>query len=225
MSYTIEEFSWGIVGSGFNNWGNAANHDGDEDTPEINMSDAKLYYDYTTDTFKASVKLFDGLIKFRPLNTWSGDLGDANLDGVLDADAENNIAVTEGHYLVTLDLKDNSYTIEEAPVWGVTGSGFNNWGNNSWDHDGDAGTPDVAVSDAALTEIQPGVWFAENITLLDGDIKFRADNTWSGDVGDANLDNILDSDADNNIAVTAGNYVITIDFNNVDGPKYLLGKR
>ena len=211
-SYTIEPFSWGIVGSGFNNWGSGG-------------LDAKLYYDYTTDTFKASVKLFDGDIKFRPLNTWSGDLGDANLDGVLDADPDNNIAVTEGHYLITLNLNDNSYTIEAAPVWGVVGSGYNNWGGDEWDHDGDAGTPDEKVSDAALTEIQPGVWFAENITLLDGEIKFRADNTWSGDLGDANLDNFLDSDDNNNIVVTAGNYVITIDFNDAGGPKYLLGKR
>ena len=212
MSYTIEPFSWGIVGNGYNNWGGGG-------------PDAKLYYDYTTDTFKASVKLFTGFIKFRPLNTWSGDVGDANLDGILDSDADNNIAVTEGHYLVTVDFKDNSYTIEAAPVWGAVGSGFNNWGGDMWNHDGDDGTPDEPVSDAALTEIQPGVWFAENITLLDGQIKFRADNTWSGDLGDLTLDNILDSDADNNSDVTAGNYVISIDFNDPAGPKYLLGKR
>lgn len=211
-SYSIVPFSWGIVGNGYNNWGSGG-------------LDAKLYYDYTTDTFKASVKLFDGFIKFRPLNTWSGDMGDANLDGILDTDADNNIAVTEGHYLITLNLKDNSYSIEEATVWGAVGSGFNDWGNAAWDHDGDAGTPDVKVSDAALTEIQPGVWFGENITLLDGFIKFRPNNTWDGDYGDATLDGVLDRDADNNIAVTAGNYVITIDFNDAAGPKYLLGKR
>ncbi|MEL0457375.1 SusE domain-containing protein [Flavobacteriaceae bacterium SZ-1-7] len=211
-SYSIEPFSWGIVGNGYNNWGGAG-------------IDAKLYYDHTTDTFKASVKLFNGFIKFRPLNTWSGDMGDANLDGILDTDSDNNIPVTEGHYLVTVDFKDNSYTIEEATVWGAVGSGFNNWGNNSWDHDGDAGTPDVPVSDAALTEIQPGVWFAENITLVDGQIKFRPNNTWNGDYGDANGDNILDQDADNNIDVTAGNYVVSIDFNDPSGPVYYLGKR
>ncbi|WP_370479956.1 SusE domain-containing protein [Tamlana flava] len=211
-SYTIEPFSWGIVGNGYNNWGGAG-------------IDAKLYYDHTTDTFKASVKLFNGFIKFRPLNTWSGDMGDANLDGILDTDSDNNIPVTEGHYLVTVDFKDNSYTIEEATVWGAVGSGFNNWGNDSWDHDGDAGTPDVPVSDAALTEIQPGVWFAENITLVDGELKFRPNNTWNGDYGDANEDGILDQDADNNIAVTAGNYVISIDFNDPSGPVYYLGKR
>ena len=198
MSYTIEPFSWGVVGSGYNDWG--------ADGP-----DAKFHYDYTTDTFKVGVKLIDGDIKIRPLNTWSGDLGDANLDGILDADADNNIAVTAGHYLITMDLKDNSYSIVAAPVWGVVGSGYNNWGADG--------------PDAALTEIQPGVMFGDDITLIDGDIKFRADNTWSGDLGDANLDGILDADPDNNIAVTAGNYVVSIDFNDPDGPKYHLTKR
>ncbi|UKM64361.1 SusE domain-containing protein [Flavobacteriaceae bacterium GSB9] len=195
-SYSIEPFSWGIVGSGYNNWG---------ETP-----DAKLYYDYTTDTFKAGVRLVDGEIKFRMNNEWGGDLGDANGDGILDADADNNIAVTEGHYLVTVDLKDNSYSIEPATVWGAVGSGYNNWGE----------TPD-----ASLTEIQPGVWFAENVTLVDGELKFRPNNEWNGDYGDANGDNILDQDADNNIAVEAGNYVISIDFNDPSGPAYYLGKR
>ncbi|MBD0833416.1 SusE domain-containing protein [Aestuariibaculum sediminum] len=196
-SYTIEEFSWGIVGSGYNDWGNGG-------------PDAKLYYDYTTDTFKASVMFVDGDIKFRMNNAWGGDLGDANGDGILDADPENNIAVTAGHYFVTVDLKDKSYSIEEATVWGAVGSGYNNWGE----------TPD-----AALTEIQPGIWYAENVNLIDGDIKFRPNNEWNGDYGDANEDNILDQDPENNIAVTAGNYVISIDFNDVDGPRYYLGKR
>lgn len=196
-SYTIEPFSWGIVGSGFNDWGA---------TP-----DAKLYYDHTTDTFKAGVQLLDGEIKFRMNNQWGGDLGDADLDGVLDADPDNNIATTAGHYLVTLNLNDNSYTIEASDnVWGLVGSGFNDWG---------------ASPDASLTEIQPGVFFAENITLVDGEIKFRQNNTWGGDYGDANDDGILDQDADNNIAVTAGNYVVSVDFNDPSGPVYYLGSR
>lgn len=196
-SYTIEPFSWGIVGSGFNDWGA---------TP-----DAKLYYDYTTDTFKVGVQLLDGEIKFRMNNTWGGDVGDANNDGILDSDSDNNIAVTAGHYLVTVNLNDMSYSIEPATnVWGAVGSGYNDWG---------------ATPDASLTEIQPGVFYAENITMLDGEIKFRMNNNWGGDYGDANADGILDQDSDNNIAVTAGNYVVSIDFNDAAGPAYYLGSR
>ena len=48
----------------------------------------------------------------------------------LDADANNNIAVTEGHYLMTINLNDNSYTLEATDsVWGIVGSGYNDWGN------------------------------------------------------------------------------------------------
>ncbi|WJJ97449.1 SusE domain-containing protein [Algibacter luteus] len=196
-AYTIEPFSWGVVGSGFNDWGA---------TP-----DAKFYYDYTTDTFKAGVQLLDGEIKFRMNNAWDVSFGDANADGILDTDADNNIASTAGHYLITINLNDNSYTIEESNVYGVVGSGYNDWGG--------------AGPDASLTEIQPGVWFAENITLLDGEIKFRQNNTWDVSYGDATGDNILDTDADNNIASEAGNYVISIDFNDAEGIKYSIGKR
>ncbi|KAA5828010.1 SusF/SusE family outer membrane protein [Algibacter amylolyticus] len=196
-AYTIEPFSWGVVGSGFNDWGA---------TP-----DAKFYYDYTTDTFKAGVQLLDGEIKFRMNNAWDVSFGDANADGILDTDADNNIASTAGHYLITINLNDNSYTIEESNVYGVVGSGYNDWGG--------------AGPDASLTEIQPGVWFAENITLLDGEIKFRQNNTWDVSYGDATGDNLLDTDADNNIASEAGNYVISIDFNDAEGIKYSIGKR
>src|SRR5690606_17134380 len=118
-SYTIEEFSWGIVGSAYNDWGA---------TP-----DAKFYYDYTTDTFKVGLRLIDGEIKFRFNNTWGGDLGDANGDGILDADPDNNIAVTEGHYTITFNLNDNSYSIVEDSVWGIVGSGYNDWGGGGPD--------------------------------------------------------------------------------------------
>ncbi|GAA4238267.1 SusF/SusE family outer membrane protein [Postechiella marina] len=197
-SYTIEAFSWGVVGSGYNDWGNAG-------------PDAKFYYDYTTDTFKTSVQLLDGEIKFRMNNEWNVSLGDANADNVLDSDENNNIASTAGHYLITINLNDNAYTIEESTVYGIVGSGYNDWGN--------------AGADAALTEIQPGVWFAENINLIDGEVKFRENNAWDVSYGDAGDDGVIDMDADNNIAVTAGNYVAFIDFNDASGPVYYLGSR
>jgi len=189
-SYTIEPYSWGIIGSGYNDWGNAG-------------PDAKLYYDYTTDTFKVSVKLVDGEIKFRSNNDWGSgdDLGDAGLDGVLDRDADNNIAVTEGHYLVTVNFNTNEYSIVEDDVWGIVGSGYNDWGN--------------AGSDFALTEIQENILYGDIATLVDGEIKIRSNNDWGSgdDLGDAGLDGFLDRDADNNITVAAGLYRVRIDLN------------
>lgn len=180
--YSIEEFSWGVVGSGYNNWG---------ETP-----DAKFYYDYTTDSFKVGVRLVDGEIKIRQNNTWGGDLGDSNDDGVLDTNPDNNIAVTAGHYTITFNPNDNSYSIVEDDVWGVVGSGYNNWGE----------TPDFS-----LTKIGESMYVGDIATFVDGELKFRINNNWGGDLGDANDDGVLDADPDNNIAVTAGLYRIVFD--------------
>ena len=189
-SYTIEPFSWGVVGSGYNDWGAAG-------------PDAKFYYDYTTDTFKVSVRLVDGQIKFRTNNDWSSgdDLGDAGADGILDQDSDNNINVTEGHYLITINFNTNEYSIVEDDVWGIVGSGFNDWG---------AGGPDFA-----LTEIQENILYGDIATLIDGQIKFRTNNDWSSgdDLGDAGADGILDQDSDNNINVSAGLYRVRINLN------------
>tara|TARA_R110002124_G_scaffold331_13_gene1452 strand:+ start:7515 stop:8876 length:1362 start_codon:yes stop_codon:yes gene_type:complete len=192
-AYTIEEFSWGIVGSAWNDWGNAG-------------PDAKTYYDYTTDTFKVGVKLIDGDMKLRFNNSWGGDYGDGNGDGILDQDADNDIAVTAGHYLLTVNFNDLSYSLEAADVYGVVGSGYNDWG---------------ATDDFALTEIQENVYVGDLAPLIDGQIKFRPNNTWTNDYGDAGLDGFLDQDPDNNIDVTTGNYRIRLDFND---NSYLLNK-
>lgn len=185
FAYTIEEFSWGIVGSAYNDWGGAG-------------PDAKFYYDYISNTFKVSVYLMDGEFKIRPNNEWGGDYGDANGDGFLDQDADNNISITEGHYTLTVNFDDLSYTIVEEEVWGGVGSAYNDWGGDG--------------PDFALTHLRDDLYVGDIATLLDGELKFRPNNEWSGDYGDANADGFLDQDPDNNIAVTAGNYRIQIDF-------------
>ncbi len=179
-TYTIEEYSWGVVGSGYNNWG---------ETP-----DAKFYYDYTTDTFTVGVKLVEGEIKFRMNNEWSVDFGDTGADGTLDSGGDN-IAVTEGHYTIRMNLNDNTYTIEAADLWGVVGSGYNDWGS----------TPDFT-----FTEVNPDIWIAEIVPLIDGEIKFRINNAWDTDFGDDGADGTLDAGGAN-ITVTAGSYRITLD--------------
>ena len=182
-TYTIEAYSWGVVGSGYNEWGA---------TP-----DAKFYYDYTTDTFTVGVRLVEGEIKFRMNNEWSVDFGDTGADGTLESGGEN-IVVTEGHYTIRMNLNDNTYTIEAADLWGVVGSGYNNWGE----------TPDFT-----FTEVNPDIWIAEIVPLLDGEIKFRINNAWDTDFGDDGADGTLDAGGEN-IASTAGNYRIRLDIAN-----------
>ncbi|MGY0391620.1 SusE domain-containing protein [Bizionia sp. KMM 8389] len=179
-TYSMEAYSWGIVGSGYNDWGA---------TP-----DAKFYYDYTTDTFKTGVHLIDGEIKFRQNNEWTTDFGDTGADGTLDAGGEN-IVVTEGHYLVTIDFNTNTYTIVEDDIFGIVGSGYNDWG---------------ATADFSLTEVQPDILVGDIVALVDGEIKFRANNDWATDYGDTGADGTLDVGGEN-IAVTAGLYRVKLD--------------
>ncbi|OSY89453.1 hypothetical protein WH52_02120 [Tenacibaculum holothuriorum] len=192
-TYTIEEYSFGIVGSGFNDWGNGG-------------PDAEFHYDYTTDTFKAGVKLLDGEVKFRLNNDWGTNFGDTGADGTLDAGGDN-IATTAGFYTVTLDLKNNSYTIEASDVWGIVGSGYNDWGN---------GGPDFN-----FTEVNPGIFVANNVTLLNGEIKFRLNEDWGTNFGDTGADGTLDAGGDN-IATTAGKYRIVMDLTDSASPKYTI---
>ena len=181
-TYAIDEFSWGVVGSGYNDWGASP--------------DSKFYYDYTTDTFKVGVRLIDGEIKFRQNNAWDSDFGDTGADGTLDAGGDN-IIVTAGHYTITLDFNMNTYTIETANLYGVVGSGYNDWG---------------ATQDFTLTPLSNDIWVGDIVPLIDGEIKFRVNDAWDSDFGDTGADGTLDAGGDN-IAVTAGGYRVRIDFN------------
>ena len=180
-TYTMENYSWGVVGSGYNDWGNGG-------------PDAKFYYDYTTDTFKVDVKLLDGEVKFRLNNDWTTEFGG------------DNIPVTAGHYSISINLNDSTYTMETSDIWGIVGSGYNDWGN---------GGPDFA-----LTQIQPGIYYGDIATLLDGEIKIRQNNDWAADFGDAGADGTLDAGGDN-IVVTAGLYRVQMDTN---AGTYMLNK-
>ena len=95
----IEPSLWGVVGSAANNWGA---------TPDL-----PFYTTKDDNIIVAYVKLIDGEIKFRENNAWDTSFGDANLDGILDKDDDNNITVSAGTYKITIDWSDNSYSIEE----------------------------------------------------------------------------------------------------------------
>jgi hypothetical protein len=180
-TWTSEQFSLGIVGSGYNDWGGAG-------------PDAKFYYDQITNSFKVGVKLIDGEIKFRVNNDWGTNYGGTG--GALSLNG-SNLLVTAGHYTVTVDLENNTYSIVPDDIIGIIGSGYNDWGN--------------AGPDFSLTEVNPDIWVGDIVTLIDGEIKFRVNNDWGTNYGGSNGNLSLNGD---NIAVTAGLYRVRLDLAN-----------
>jgi hypothetical protein len=197
LAYSIVPFSYGIIGSAWNDWGNAG-------------PDAKMFYDYTSDSFKVGVKLQVGEMKIRFNQDWSlPNYGDATNDGILDQDSNNNIQITTaGFYVITANFNTFEYSIVQSDLWGVVGSGYNDWG---------------ATPDFTFTPLTDTNWLAQNVMLVDGEIKIRQNEDWNlPNYGDATGDGILDQDSNNNIAVTMGTYDIKLDFTDPGAPTYTI---
>ncbi len=193
LTYTIEPFTWGLVGSAtVNGW----------DGPDMPMT-----YDSTSDQWRALVTLANGELKIRLNNDWALNYGDSEFPGTLGQDGAN-IPVTAGNYLVTVNFATLEYTIESIDIWGLVGSAT----PNGWDG------PDVQFTPNYANE---GVWVLENVTLVEGEIKFRTNNDWGLNYGDDDADGTLEQDGAN-IAISAGTYSITLDFSNENNLIYTI---
>ncbi|WP_057940514.1 serine hydrolase [Algoriphagus resistens] len=97
--------------------------------------------------------------------------------------------------------------------WGVTGTAT----AKGWD---DA-IPDIKFSEDKGVN---GRWILENITLMDGDMKFRLNNDWNINYGDNQGDKILDMHGEN-IKMEAGVYDIILDLTDDANPHYSIVKK
>ena len=182
MTYTMEEYSWGIVGSATTNgWGGP---------------DMMFHYNSFQDDWRAVVTLGDGEVKFRFNNDWGVNYGDDGADGTMEANGAN-IAVSAGHYLVTMNLNTQSYTMEEMDVWGLVGSAT----ANGWDGPNDKFMPDFGINE--------GYYYLTGAVLADGEIKVRQNDAWGVNYGDDGNDGTLELNGAN-IPVSAGTYNITL---------------
>lgn len=149
--------------------------------------------------------------KFVPLSSgWDGDFGASKTTaGGLVQNDEDNLTVTEdGFYRVRVNMVNMTYSVEKAS-WGIIGSATpGGWGTDT----------DMTFT-AAKGEY---VWKA-NITLTDGEIKFRANNDWAINFGDDGLNGSLEYGGAN-IPVTAGNYYIELKLNSATGFSYTITK-
>lgn len=83
---------------------------------------------------------------------------------------------TSGYYTATVDL--NELTISFVPY--TDGASAKRYGTIGLIG---SATPTGWDSDTDLTEITPHVWVLKEITLVAGEVKFRADNDWTDDWG------------------------------------------
>ncbi|SDY02883.1 SusE outer membrane protein [Lutibacter oricola] len=184
LTWEMEEYTWGLVGSATpNGW----------DGPDF-----KLEYNSYQDNWVGMVTLTDGEFKFRFNNDWGLNYGDTGFDGSLETGGDN-IAVSAGHYLVTFDLNNLTYTFEETDVWGLVGDAT----PNAWDGPDTKFIPDFGINE--------GYYYINGIELTDGEIKVRQNDAWGLNYGDDGNDGSLEANGAN-IPVTAGTYNIEVNF-------------
>lgn len=184
LTWSMEDFTWGLVGSATpNGW----------DGPDFMLN----YNSYQND-WKTVVTLVDGAVKFRFNNDWGLNYGDSGADGTLETGGDD-IIVSAGHYLVTLDLNNLVYSLEPIDVWGLVGSAT----PNGWDGPDTKFIPDFGINE--------GTYYINGITLVDGEIKVRQNDAWGLNYGDDGNDGLLEVNGAN-IPVTAGTYNIKVNF-------------
>ncbi|MCX6270299.1 MAG: SusF/SusE family outer membrane protein [Bacteroidetes bacterium] len=138
-----------------------------------------------------------GGYKFLPnKGSWNGDWGQKpGFPGVLLQDNEENCPVTaDGFYRITVDFNTLTFTTI-VTNWGIIGSGVPVVG---WNSD----TNMTLVGSA-----EPYTWQFQNLTLVAGEIKFRANDDWGINFGDDGANGTLEYNGAN-IAVTAGTFNI-----------------
>lgn len=189
LTYTIEPFTWGLVGSATENgW----------DGPDM-----MLHYNSYGDDWKSVVTFNDGEVKFRFNNDWGLNYGDTGADGSLEANGDN-IAVSAGHYLITFNPVTFTYSFEEIDVWGLVGSAT----QNGWDGPNQKFVPDFGINE--------GHYYINGAVLNDGEIKVRQNDAWAVNYGSSSFNsasttNDMDQNG-SNIPVTAGTYNVILNF-------------
>lgn len=89
LTYSQTPYDWGLIGSA---------------TPNGWDSDQNMTYDPATRTWKITLDLSTGDIKFRANDGWGWNYGDTGANGELNNDGDNIVVPEAGNYTVILDL-------------------------------------------------------------------------------------------------------------------------
>lgn len=146
------------------------------------------------------VILGDGEAKFRAEDDWAVNWGSGDFPvgvGIIDG---ANIPVTAGEYNITFNSITGAYTFEEIVVFGTVGLIGPATPIGDWDTD----------VDMTLNPDNEHLWIIEEIDLVDGEGKFRAEDDWAVNWGlDVWPAGIGEQDGPN-IPITGGTWYVSI---------------
>ncbi len=149
-------------------------------------------------TYKGFVSL-DGGFKFTSERNWDGTNYGSGGEGILSATG-GDLSKVAGFYLLEANMSDMKWKATAITTMGLIGSAT----EGGWD------TSTPMTFDAAT------VTYTVTATLTDGEFKFRANDGW-----DINLGGSLNglTFGGDNIAASAGTYLITLDLSKADAFK------
>ena len=131
--------------------------------------------------------------KITTAKNWNVNFGDGG-DGTISPTGGNFMTPSSGTLLLTMDMNSNTFTIEEAAIWGMIGDAVP---NSNWSMDADM----KFVNDGK------GSWVL-TANLNPGEFKFRRGHDWGTNLGGSDGKLTLGG---GNIKVTqGGNYTVTM---------------
>ncbi|MFT6741210.1 MAG: hypothetical protein ACJAVF_002724 [Paraglaciecola sp.] len=157
-----------------------------------------------SDLWTINLDLITGAAKFRQDDAWDVNWGSADFPLGVGTQGGDDIPVPGGNWDVTFNTATGDYTFTSTdtpyPAIGIIGDST----PGGWDSDTDM------VQNTAV----PTVWTIE-IELIEGAAKFRANDDWVESWGSMDFPTGIGALGGDNIAVPAGNYIVT--FNTATG--------
>ncbi|MEM8585343.1 MAG: hypothetical protein AAGF87_13775, partial [Bacteroidota bacterium] len=186
----VEITSIGVIGD--------ATPGGWSDDTDLTLQDDGLWF--------AQLALAGGEAKFRANDAWDINWGGSDFPGGNSTIEGPNIPIDEGTYDITFDPITGAYN------FGPEGS----YGDDGFSSVGILGTatPGQWVDDTDMIDNGDGT-YELLIGLGEGQVKFRADNSWDNNWGGSEFPSgsTIFNDGGANIDVTPGLYFVTLDLN------------
>ncbi len=138
-----------------------------------------------------------GDVKFRQDNAWTNSWGAASFPSGTATAGGSNIPVTAGRYDVSFNYNTLAYAFTTMSV-SIIGDGAQGWG-----------------TDVTMTTTNGINYTLNNVTLVNGFVKFRKTGEWGTNWGSTSWPSGVASNGGSNIATVAGVY--NVSFNRVTG--------